>query len=225
MIMRINSLRKKASMLLSLALLLAISAFAQTSASLSGTAHDPQGGAVVGAKVTLKDSGGATHLETTTNSEGFYIFPIIQPATYTVAIEAAGFKKSVKSGIVVNASDRQSTGVMVLEIGDISNTVEVTADAAQLQIKTESGEQGTAINNQQIQNLAVNGRNYLDLLKLTPGVVVTSSFAVSGPGGLGSISVGGMRMGKNNLTTMWTPDRTARSTSRSRSTTSRSSNC
>jgi hypothetical protein len=187
-------------MLLSLALLLAVSAFAQTSASLSGTVHDPQGGAVVGAKVTLKDAGGATNLDTTTNSEGFYTFPIIQPGTYTVTIEAAGFKKSVKTGIVVNASDRQSTGVMVLEIGDISNTVEVTADAAQLQIKTESGEQGTAINNQQIQNLAVNGRNYLDLLKLTPGVVVTGSFAVSGPGGLGNISVGGMRMGKNNLT-------------------------
>ena len=58
---------------------------------------------------------------------------------------ASGFKKSVKSGIVVNASDRQSTGVTVLEVGDISNTVEVTADAAQLQIKTESGEQSTAI--------------------------------------------------------------------------------
>src|SRR5499426_4687367 len=198
--MRINSLRKKMPLLLSLALLLAVSAIAQTSASLSGTVHDSQGGAVAGAKVMLKDAGGTVQLETTTNSEGFYTFPIIQPSTYTVTIEATGFKKSVKSGVVVNASDRQSTGVTVLEVGDISNTVEVTADAAQLQIKTESGEQGTAINNQQLQNLAVNGRNYLDLLKLTPGVVVTTSFAVSGPGGLGNISVGGMRMGKNNLT-------------------------
>ena len=180
--MRINTLRKNTPMLLSLTLLLAVSAFAQTSASLSGTAHDPQGGAVA-AKVTLKDIGGKVQLDTTTNGEGFYTFPIIQPGTYTVTIEATGFKKSVKSGIVVNASDRQSTGVTVLEIGDISNSVEVTADAAQLQIKTESGEQGTAINNQQLQNLAVNGRNYLDLLKLTPGVVTNTSFATSGPGG------------------------------------------
>src|SRR5215470_11685563 len=198
--MCINSLRKKAPILLSLALLLAVSAFAQISASLSGTVHDPQGGAVAGAKVMLKDAGGKVQLDTTTNNEGFYTFPIIQPATYTVTIEATGFKKSVKSGIVVNASDRQSTGVTVLEVGDISNTVEVTADAAQLQIKTESGEQGTAVNNQQIQNLAVNGRNYLDLLKITPGVVVTGNFAVSGPGGYGNISIGGARMGKNNLT-------------------------
>jgi Carboxypeptidase regulatory-like domain/TonB-dependent Receptor Plug Domain len=198
--MHINSLRKKTPMLLSLALLLAASAFAQTSASLSGTVHDAQGGAVAGAKVTLKDAGGTVQIDTTTNSEGFYTFPVIQPSTYTVTIEATGFKKSVRSGIVVNASDRQSTGVTVLEVGDISNTVEVTADAAQLQIKTESGEQGTAINNQQIQNLAVNGRNYLDLLKLTPGVVVTTSFATSGPGGLGNIDINGTRTGKNNLT-------------------------
>src|SRR5262245_30291276 len=198
--MRINSLRKMTPMLLSLALLLAVSAYAQTSASLSGTVHDPQGGAVAGAKVSLKDTGGTTQLDTTTNSEGFYIFPVIQPGNYTVTIEASGFKKSVKSGIVVNASDKQSAGVIALEVGGIENTVEITADAAQLQIKTESGEQGTAINNQQIQNLAVNGRNYLDLLKLTPGVVVTTSFATSGPGGFGNIDINGTRTGKNNLT-------------------------
>ncbi|HEU0185629.1 MAG TPA: carboxypeptidase regulatory-like domain-containing protein, partial [Blastocatellia bacterium] len=198
--MNFNSLRKKTPMILSLALLLAVSAFAQTSASLSGIVHDPQGGAVIGAKVTLKDAGGTTQLETTTNNEGFYNFPVIQPSTYTVTVEAIGFKKSIKTGIVVNASDRQSTGTTVLEVGDIATTVEVTADAAQLQIKTESGEQGTAINNQQIQNLAVNGRNYLDLLKITPGVVSTTSFATSGPGGLGNIDINGTRTGKSNLT-------------------------
>jgi carboxypeptidase family protein/TonB-dependent receptor-like protein len=198
--MHINTLRKNTPMLLSLALLLAVSAFAQTSASLSGTVHDAQGGAVAGAKVTLKDAGGKVQLDTNTNGEGFYTFPVIQPGTYTVTIEATGFKKSVKSGIVVNASDRQSTGVTALEVGDITNSVEVTADAAALQIKTESGEQGTAVNNQQIQNLAVNGRNYLDLLKITPGVVTSASFAVSGPGGLGNININGTRPGKNNLT-------------------------
>ena len=112
--MHINSLRKKTPMLLSLALLLAASAFAQTSASLSGTVHDAQGGAVAGAKVTLKDAGGTVQVDTTTNSEGFYTFPVIQPSTYTVTIEATGFKKSVKSGIVVNASDRQSDSLQAL---------------------------------------------------------------------------------------------------------------
>ncbi|NOT60647.1 MAG: TonB-dependent receptor [Acidobacteria bacterium] len=173
---------------------------AQTSASLSGTVQDPQGHAVAGAKVSLANTAKTTQLETTTNSEGFYTFPVIQPGNYTVTIEAAGFKKSATTGIVVNAADKQSTGITKLEVGDIANTVEVTADAATLLIKTESGEQGTAINNQQLQNLAVNGRNYLDLLKLTPGVVQTTGFATSGPGGLGSIEINGTRPGKNNLT-------------------------
>lgn len=183
-----------------LALALAVTAFAQTSASLSGTVHDPQGNAVKGAKVLLTNTAGTTQLDTTTNNEGFYTFPVIQPGNYTVTIEATGFKKSATSGIVVNASDKQSIGTTKLEVGDISNTVEVTADAAQLLIKTESGEQGTAINNQQLQNLAVNGRNYLDLLKLTPGVVQTTGFATSGPGGLGNIDINGTRPGKSNLT-------------------------
>ncbi len=117
-----------------------------------------------------------------------------------MTIEATGFKKVVKSGITLNAADRQSTGTIKLEVGQIGDTVQVIADAAQLQIKTESGEQGTAINNQQIQNLAINGRNYLDLIKLTPGVVVTSGFATSGPGGIGNVNIAGARGGKANLT-------------------------
>jgi hypothetical protein len=186
--------------LLSLALALSLTAFGQTSASLSGTVHDPNGSAITGAKVTVSDPSKNLQIEAKTSSDGTFSFPVLQPGTYTVTVEAQGFKKAVQSGIVINASDRQSTGVIKLEVGGIENTVEVTADAAQLQIKTESGEQGTAINNQQIQNLAVNGRNYLDLLKLTPGVVVTGNFTVSGPGGLGAININGQRPGKNNLT-------------------------
>src|SRR5262249_23293830 len=122
------------------------------------------------------------------------------PGTYTVTVEANGFKKTVHTGMVVNANDKQSTGIITLEVGGIENTVEVIADAAQLQIKTESGEQGNVINNTQLQNLAVNGRNYLDLLKLTPGVIVTTGFAVSGPGGFGNISIAGSRQNQHNLT-------------------------
>jgi hypothetical protein len=183
-----------------LAMVFAATAFAQTSASLSGTVQDTKGGVIPGANVTLTNTAGTTQLETATNESGFYSFPIIQPGTYIVTIEATGFKKAVKSGIVVNASDKQTTGVIVLEVGDIATSVEVIASSSQLAIKTESGEVGTAIVNAQLQDLAINGRNYLDLLKLTPGVVVTTGFAVSGPGGFGNIDINGARTGKNNLT-------------------------
>lgn len=196
---RLSSIERLLSSLI-LILLFSMAAFAQTSASLSGQVQDPKGGAVPGAKVTASDPTKNIQLEAKTGSDGSFSFPVLQPGTYTVTIEASGFKKTIQSGIVINASDRQSTGVLTLEVGQIGDAVEVSADAAQLQIKTESGEQGNAINNQQLQNLAVNGRNYLDLLKLTPGVVVTTGFAVSGPGGLGNIDINGTRTGKNNLT-------------------------
>ncbi len=186
--------------LMLLTYLFTFAALAQTSGSLSGSVQDPQGGAIAGAKVTVSDPTRNFQLDTTTNNEGTFTFTTLQPGTYTVSIEAGGFKKVVKSGITLNAADRQSTGTIKLEVGQIGDTVQVVADAAQLLIKTESGEQGTAINNQQIQNLAINGRNYLDLIKLTPGVVVTSGFATSGPGGIGNVNIAGARSGKANLT-------------------------
>ena len=138
--MRINSLRKKTPMLLSLALLLAVSAFAQNTGSLSGIVQDSNGGVLAGAKVTVSDPSKGFQLETKTNSEGTFSFSTVPPGTYTVTIEATGFKKTIKSGIILNIADRQSTGVIALEVGGIENTVEVTADAAQLLLKTESGE-------------------------------------------------------------------------------------
>src|SRR5215471_4365614 len=145
-------------------------AFGQASASLSGVVHDPQGNAVSGAKVVLTDPTKNFQLETTTSGEGTFTFTPIAASTYEVSVEAQGFKKALRTGIVVNVSDKQSTGVIQLEVGQIGDVVEVTAAAAQLQIRTESGEQGNVITNTQVQNLAINGRNYLDLLKLTPGV-------------------------------------------------------
>jgi len=198
--MRFEPIVKRTVPAFILTLLLAVFTYGQTSASLSGMVHDPNGSALAGAKVTVSNPAKNLQIEAKTNSDGTFTFPVLQPGEYSVTIEAQGFKKAVQSGIVINASDRQSTGIIKLEVGDLSNTVEVTADAAQLQIKTESGEQSNSINNQQIQNLAVNGRNYLDLVKLTPGVVVTTGFATSGPGGIGNININGERGGKANLT-------------------------
>jgi hypothetical protein len=198
--MRINTLRKNMPMLLSLALLLAVSAFAQNTGSLSGIVQDQNGGALAGAKVTVSDSAKGFQLETKTNSEGTFSFSTVPPGTYTVTVEATGFKKTVKSGIILNIADRQSTGAITLEIGGVENTVEVTADAAQLLVKTESGEISQTINGEQVRNLALNGRNYLDLVKLTPGVISTVNAQTAGPGGFGNININGTRGNQHNLT-------------------------
>lgn len=193
------AIRRAASLFL-LSLFLTVVAFGQTSASLSGTVQDPQGNAVSGAKVTVSDPARNLQIEATTSSDGQFSFPTLQPGTYTVTVEAQGFKKVVKTGIVLNIADRQSTGVIGLEVGQIGDTVEVTADAAQLLIKTESGEQSQVISGEQVSNLALNGRNYLDLVKLTPGVVSFVNAQTAGPGGLGGFNINGTRANQHNLT-------------------------
>ncbi len=198
--MRYESLFRRAVPLTLLTLLFAVTAFGQTSASLSGIVQDPNGGVVNGAKVIVSDPSKGLQLETTTNSEGIFAFPALQPGTYTVTIEANGFKKFVKSGVVLNVADKQSTGRITLEVGGFESTVQVTADAAQLLIKTESGEQSQVINGEQIANLALNGRNFLDLVKLTPGVTSFVNGQEASSGGLDQIWVNGMRRGSTNVT-------------------------
>ena len=116
-----------------------------------------------------------------------------------VSVET-GFKKLVKTGVILNVADKQSTGVLILEVGGVSDTVSITADAGQLQVKTTSGEMGEVVTGRQVQELALNGRNYLALLGGIPGVVVTTTFTIAGPGGFGNISINGTRQNQHNLT-------------------------
>jgi hypothetical protein len=198
--MRFEAIVKRTFPAVLLTLLLTVSAFGQNSASLSGTVHDSNGSALAGAKVTASDPGKNIQVDAKTSSDGTFSFPILQPGTYTVTVEAQGFKKVVKSGVVLAIADRQSTGIIVMEVGDISNTVEVTADAAQQLIKTESGEISQTISGEQVKNLAINGRNYLDLVKLTPGVVSFVNGQQAGPGSLGAFNINGTRANQHNLT-------------------------
>jgi len=183
-------------------LLLLPSVLAQTSqASLSGTVVDQQKAAVPGATVKATNVKTNVTAETISQDNGTFSFPALQPGEYTVAVELSGFKTLVKSGVILNAADRQTTGQMMLEVGEMQQTIQVTADAGALQVKTTSGEMGEVITGRQVQELALNGRNVLDLLKVIPGVVNTgASYQVAGPGGFGNISVNGTRANQHNLT-------------------------
>jgi hypothetical protein len=172
-----------------------------TSASLSGTVHDPSAAAIPGASVKVIDTRTNLAFETITSAEGTFAFPSLQPGNYTVEIEMTGFKKYVKTGIILNASDKASAGVLVLEVGGIADTVSVTADMGALQVKTTSGEIGESVTGRQILELGLNGRNVLDLIRTIPGVVNTgANFQAAGPGGFGNISINGSRANQHNLT-------------------------
>ncbi|MDQ2898788.1 MAG: TonB-dependent receptor [Acidobacteriota bacterium] len=182
-------------------LLLAATApnFAQTSAgSISGNVRDAQQASVANATVVATDQAKRTVYRATTDAQGRFSFAQLPPSTYTLAIEAPGFKKFEMKDQVLNANDKLAVGNLTLEVGAVDQTIEVEAQATEL--KTESAERSEAIVGKQLQNTLINGRSYLDLTKLIPGVYSTVNSQTAGHGGVGSISANGARQNQNNLT-------------------------
>src|SRR5438270_1897729 len=181
------------------ALVLAASATAQTtSGSIAGTVVDAQHAAVPNANVAAVEQEQKFRYAAKTDDAGRFVFAQAPPGTYTLTIEAAGFKKYDRAGIKLNANDKLALGDLVMEVGAVSESIEVSASVVTLQ--TESAERSDALVAKQMENIAVNGRSYLDLVKLVPGVVSTVNLATAGPGGLGSISANGTRTNSNQLT-------------------------
>jgi hypothetical protein len=143
-----------------------------TTSRVTGVVTDPSGAAVAGATVTLTNVATDATLTTQTSDGGTYVFDLIQPGTYTVVVEKAGFKKliSSKNQVLVN---QPATINVALEVGDVSATVSVEGSAEQVQTST-SGNVGSTITQQEVESLPIvglRGRNPLDLLNFQPGFV------------------------------------------------------
>ncbi len=179
---------------------LAGSAWAQqTSATLMGVVKDKQGAVVPNATVVLRNQEqGATVRELKSEADGSFAIAPLQPATYTLTVEAPGFKKFEQRDIKLFANDRVSIPNIVLDIGNVTETV--TVEAAPVQMQTESAERSGVVTGVQTVNLALNGRNYLDLVKTIPGIISQFNGQVAGPGGIGSIFANGQRGNQNNVT-------------------------
>jgi hypothetical protein len=157
------------SLLIGVLLLGAIPAFAQQSfGSISGAVMDSQGAVVPNAKVELtNEAQGAVVRALLSSSEGTFVFTPLPPATYSLAVEAPGFKRYVKRDITLYAQDRIGLPPIVLELGTANEAVTVEANAAQLQ--TVSAERSGVLTGTQMVELASNTRNFSDLLKTVPG--------------------------------------------------------
>ncbi|PYT16232.1 MAG: hypothetical protein DMG59_11055 [Acidobacteria bacterium] len=174
-------------------------AFSQTiSGSIAGNVLDATQAAVANARVTAIEQDKRTTFSTVTDLEGRFVFPQVLPGTYTIAVEAPGFKKYEKRDVILYGNEKLSVGNLNLEIGAVEQSVEVSAQAITLQ--TESGERSQTLNTKQLENIAVNGRSYLSLVGLTPGVATVPNLQTAGHGGVGSIAVNGARQNQNNLT-------------------------
>jgi Carboxypeptidase regulatory-like domain len=165
---------------------------------ISGTLTDAQGGVVPNAKVEVTNQETARIVTVNADSEGNFVAPQLLPGTYSVTVTASGFKKFERKGIVVTANERVPVGKVALEVGDVSQTVTITGE--QTYVKTESAERAGLIDEQQIQSIALKGRDYMGLVKLLPGVVDTSNREAPGWNNLGGISINGSRPGTINLT-------------------------
>ena len=132
-------------------------AFAQSSGSISGTVQDSHGGVIQAGAVTVSNRLGGVNQTARTNSEGNFVFTQLPPGTYTVTAEMAGFKKSEKKDVVLPAASRVNVGNMVLEVGALSETVTVAAEAGQLQIQSESGERSNLVTNRQLRDIGSGG--------------------------------------------------------------------
>jgi hypothetical protein len=157
-----------------------IQAQTTTAGSISGQVQDSQGAVVPNAKVTLinEAQGGGSARELTTGPEGTYVFSPVLPGTYTLTVEAAGFKKYNQAGIVLNASDKLGLAPIALEVGAASESVTIEANAVQLQ--TVTAERAGVVDSQQIVDIALNGRNFNNLIRTVPGALADGTLSVNG---------------------------------------------
>ena len=160
----------------------------QSSGSIRGVVKDAQGAIVPGAKVILIDVAQGDNRDLTTNNEGVFFFNPLKPSLYKIQVEASGFKKYERSEIRVSANDRLDLPDILLSLGAITDSITVEASGVILQ--TRGAEKGGVLTGNQVINLALNGRSFLDLTRTVPGVVPT--------GGIGG-SVNGNRNNQNNL--------------------------
>src|SRR5215469_10765312 len=148
---------------------LAISVFSQTTIStggIQGTVTDPSGALISDAKVSLSNTATEDIASVHTNSAGAYTFAFLRPGDFVVTIEAKGFK-TTRLSLVVKV-DQTANGGAKLVIGDSSESVDVRA--SDLQVNTSQAIVQGVLTSGQIADLPVNGRNFLDLAQMEPGV-------------------------------------------------------
>jgi outer membrane receptor protein involved in Fe transport len=153
------------------------SAWAQATGSLSGTVHDATGAVVAGADVTLRDTQKGFERHTLTNDSGIYVFVSVPPDEYRLTVTKAGFRVATQEQLTLLVN-QAATQDFTLIVGSSQETVTVKADA--VGIESGNATLGTVIQTQQVETLPLNGRNFSQLLTLTPGVSPISTAQNSG---------------------------------------------
>src|SRR5712692_978475 len=168
-------------------LLISTSAFAQKiSGTITGTVTDPQGAVAQGATVTITDAQTNATRTASTGPSGTYAFPELDPGTYTVKVSMKGFREYTTTNVEVHVSSVTRVDAK-LEIG--ATTEEVIVQAQAVEINTENGEVGGVIEGNQVRELPLNGRNFVQLTTLLPGASVAEGFDNKSKGLMGGVDI------------------------------------
>jgi Carboxypeptidase regulatory-like domain len=142
---------------------------AQDTGYISGTVTDKTGAAVAGAEVVISNiNGSATH-PTTTNGDGAYVVAGLPGGSYNIEVTAKGFQRYAAKGVVLDVAAKVRVDIQ-LTVGAITEEVVVTGESV-AQVETQSSSIGSTISGKQVQELELNGRNFTQLVTLSPGVV------------------------------------------------------
>jgi hypothetical protein len=160
----------KCSWLAVLALSVPLALFSQEfRGTISGVVTDPTGSVIPGAKVVVTETHTGTKIPAESDAAGQYTAPFLLPGDYDITVKTAGFKEAVRKGVHVGAGDHPVIDIR-LEVGDTSQSIEVTADASL--VNSENASLGQAITTKEVEDLPVNGRSAMSLAQLSMGVIM-----------------------------------------------------
>jgi hypothetical protein len=176
-----------------------LAAFGQANSSIIGTLAD-QGDAVIpGATVTVTEAATGVTRTAQANEVGLFRVLNLLPGRYTVRVEAKGFKTLEIGDIVLASLEARDLGRLRLAIGTLSEQVTVTAEATPVQ--TASSERSATVDGNQLNDVALKGRDTFGYMMLIPGVVdMSTDRSLAGPGSVANISINGMTSQSKNVT-------------------------
>jgi carboxypeptidase family protein len=183
--------------LLFLIVLVPIAVSAQDTGAITGTVHDSSGAVVPGATVKITSAAGGNDRTLTTNSDGDYLAAGLPGGSYDITVSAAGFKTFKAKGVALRVAQKARVDT-TLTVGQIATEVVVQGEQLN-QVETQSSELAGTVTGKQMTQLELNGRNYTQLVSLTPGTTNQSGTDEPGTGAATvAYSVNGGRTEYNN---------------------------
>lgn len=189
----------RSALLLTMSIAGSFSLLAQGTGSITGTVRDNTGAIVPNAAITITRTEQGTIYKTTSNKDGQYLQAGLPPGTYNLKVAAPGFNTFATSGIVMRASERTRVNAN-LTVGTVQTTIQV--EGAATQVQTENAALSGVVTGREISQIVLNGRNFTQLISLTPGVTNQTGQDEGTVGVYGNVnwSINGGRVEYNNWT-------------------------